>query len=194
MGPAANQVGNRTAYFHAKLQIPQLSTAADSFGFYFGWLDNVPTAAFQNGVFFYYTQGGSTPGNWGCYARRAGTQVFADSGVTIATGTWYDLEVTVDAVYATFSIAHYATGAIPSAPVIVAQIAISECPAAGQGIGAVFGGSKLAGSSVAPAIRLDSYEHEVLYQGTVAKFRQPAIVWPPGKNSLTGTTASFVTP
>jgi microcystin-dependent protein len=193
-GASANQIGNRTSYFHAKVQIPTLSTGADSFGFYFGWLDNVPTAAFQNGVFFYYTNGGSTPNNWGCYCRRAGTQVFSDSGVVVATGQWYDLEVTVDSVYATFSIAHYANGAVPSAPVMVAQISISQCPAAGVGLGAVFGGSKLAGSSVAPSIYVDAYEHEILYKGTVAKFRQPAIVGPPGKNSLTGTTASFVTP
>jgi microcystin-dependent protein len=193
-GPASTQVGNRTAFFHSKIYLPQLSTGVDSFGVYFGWLDNVPTAAFQNGVFFYYTNSGSTPNNWGCYCRRAGTQVFSDSGIAVQTGTWYDLQVTVDAVYATFSIAHYAAGAIPTAPVMVAQISISQCPAAGVGLGAVFGGSKLAGSSVAPNVYLDAYEHEILYQGTVAKFRQPAIVGPPGKNSVTGTTAAFVTP
>lgn len=193
-GAACNQVGSRTAFFHAKVYLPQLSTAADAFSLYFGWLDNVPTAAFQNGVFFYYTNSGSTPNNWGCYCRRAGTQVFSDSGVVLATGQWYDLQVVVDAVYATFSIAHYAAGAIPTAPVMVAQIAISQCPAAGIGLGAVFGGSKTAGSSVAPNIYVDAYEHEVLYKGNVAKFRQPAIVGAPGKDSVTGTTATFVTP
>jgi microcystin-dependent protein len=193
-GAGSNQVGNRTAYFHAKLQVPQLSTSTDSFNIFFGWMDNLPTAAFQNGVFFYYTNSGSTPNNWGCYARRAGTQVFSDSGVAIALGQWYDLEVTIDAVYATFSIARYANGAVPTAPVMVAQISISQCPAAGQGLGPAFGGSKLTGSSVAPQFWLDAYEHEVQYKGTVSKFRQPALVGAPGKDSVTGTTASFVTP
>src|SRR5215472_8974160 len=119
---SAVQVGNRTTYFHAKVLLPVLSTAADSFSFYFGWMDNLPTAAFQNGVFFYYTNAGSTPNNWGCYCRRGGTQVYSDSGVQLAANTWYDLQVTVDSVYASFSIASYAQGATPINPSMCAQI------------------------------------------------------------------------
>jgi microcystin-dependent protein len=192
-GAATVQVGNRTTYFHAKVMLQQLSTSADSFGFYFGWLDNVPSGAFQNGIFFYYTNAGSTPNNWGCYCRRAGTQVFDDSGIAVQTGRWYDLQVTIDSVYATFSIASYAQGATPIAPVVVAQIAISQCPAAGLGLGPVFGGSKISGSTVAPSFYLDCYDHEIQYAGA-PKFRQPAMIGPAGKNSYTGTTGSFITP
>ena len=187
------QVGNRTTYFHAKLALPYLATAGDSFTAYFGWLDNLPTNAFQNGIFFYYSIAGNTPNNWGCYCRRGGSQVFSDSGVALQANTWYDLEVTVDNVYATFSIATYAFNAVPTAPVMVAQIAISQCPAPGTGLGPSFGGNKLSGSSTAPTLYLDSYEHEIQYKGA-AKFRQPAMVGPAGKSSYTGTTASFITP
>ena len=192
-GNTSLQVGNRTTYFHTKVMVPTLSTSAEGFTIYFGWMDNVPPSAFQNGVFFYYTNSGATPNNWGCYCRRGGAQVFSDSGVTVQSGMWYDLQVTVDNVYATFSIASYAQGATPTNPVMVAQIAISQCPAPGTGLGAAFSGSKTSGSTVAPTLYIDCYDHEIQYSGAT-KFRQPAMIGPAGKNSYTGTTASFITP
>jgi len=182
--------GNNRFYFHTRLALTNLSNVSDRFIIMLGLGDN-PGAGYvssQNAIFFYYTDN-TLGGSWGCYSRVSNTQYGSiNSGVALAAQKSFDLACTIDNAFATFSI-----GQGGAAPVQVGQIPISQLPL-NVALTPFMTVYKTAGSGGYGIIRADSYEQEMLFSGAAFKFRQPAMIGPPGQNAYTGTTAAFTTP
>ena len=79
----------------AVLIVSNLSTAADRFSIEAGFMDSL-TGAFTNGAYFSYTDN-VNGGQWLCTCSNGVGSTSENSGTTVATGTWYRLEIEVNA-------------------------------------------------------------------------------------------------
>ena len=79
--------------------VPILGTAPENFSAWIGLTDQTsgsidPSNAY---CFKYNPTAGPYPGNWALMARNGGAETQADSGITVAATTWYDLQIKVNA-------------------------------------------------------------------------------------------------
>jgi hypothetical protein len=79
----------------AVLIVSNLSSAADRYSMEAGFMDSL-TGAFTYGAYFSYTDNVSNA-NWQCTCSNGTSSTSVDSGITVATGTWYRLEIEVNA-------------------------------------------------------------------------------------------------
>lgn len=79
-----------------RIQLPNISTAAERFGVYLGLTDT--NASFEGNVdavtFFYQDD---VSANWRCRTMSNSTMTDVDSGVTVTAGTWYTMAIKVPA-------------------------------------------------------------------------------------------------
>jgi hypothetical protein len=89
-------LGTGQVTFEAVVMIPVLGTAAQNFLYQFGFGDNIGsvTADPNNGIFFEYSQAGST--FWRYRAGKASTYTTNNSTVTVVAGSWYKLRFVVN--------------------------------------------------------------------------------------------------
>lgn len=79
-----------------------LSTSAQRYQFAVGAIDNPTAITMSDGVYWLYDEGAVATGSlglatWQCVTSNAGTRTVTDSGVTVSTTTWAELEARVNA-------------------------------------------------------------------------------------------------
>src|SRR5271169_2056757 len=89
------------------LQIPVLSTVTDQFTVICGLTRANNPNALDNGVYFQYTDTGSTP-TWAIATLASNVSTTTQTNVTVVAGTWYTLRFDVNA--AATSVSFYING------------------------------------------------------------------------------------
>lgn len=85
-----------------------VSDGTDTYTLYIGFNDS-GSGLGTDGIMFRYTHG-TNSGKWECVTRQNGSETAADSGVTVASTTWYKLGIVVNA--AANSVSFYINGAL----------------------------------------------------------------------------------
>lgn len=79
----------------AVLLVTNLSTSTERYSMEVGFMDSL-TGAFTNGAYFSYTDNVNS-GNWLCTCSNGTGSTSVDSTIAAATGTWFRLEIEVNA-------------------------------------------------------------------------------------------------
>lgn len=96
-------LGTYVQEFRTILYIPTLSNSTERFYVYAGFMDARATVAPVDAVRFNYKDD-LNGGKWLCEIYNNNTLYSQDSGVTVSAGTWYNLRIVVDGVFAYFYI------------------------------------------------------------------------------------------
>ena len=72
--------------------LTNLSTDVEAFTVIAGYGDNLAAAAQADGIYFRYTHN-VNGGKWELVAEVGGVETVADSGITVAANTWYNLRI-----------------------------------------------------------------------------------------------------
>lgn len=91
--PLKPDSGMPFAEFVSSVRIPVLSDGTNRFSFYTGSLGNNSKTSAGAGFFY---QDDTNGGRWECFSGNGSSSTVADSGVTVAANTWYDLRVVVN--------------------------------------------------------------------------------------------------
>jgi hypothetical protein len=106
-------IGNGQLIFEHLLMIPTLSNATERFVVYSGIVQPAAFAAPQNGIFFYYDEGGILPTsqiNWKCYTSSTSTRTLTTSSIQVNANQWYKLKAVINA--AATSVGFYIDGTL----------------------------------------------------------------------------------
>lgn len=95
VGTACVLLGTGRTRFRADVRATQLSNGTDRFTLYSG-LGDSNTGDPVDGAFFRYVDT-ANGGRWQCVTRSVNVETVVDSGVTVAAGVWYALELDVNA-------------------------------------------------------------------------------------------------
>jgi hypothetical protein len=123
--------GNGQIIFDCPINLDQLSNSTDTFTINIGLSNSTAGVGQNNGIYFNYTNGINS-GRFQCVCNLAGTSTTADSGVTVAASTWYNLQIIVNAAassvefYINQSLVSTITSNIPSATFISGVIILSK--------------------------------------------------------------------
>lgn len=101
--------GGGVATYESVINIDNLSNSTDTFTVRTGVGDMYDSSVFNNGVWFEYTDTGSSP-NWQCINATGGTITTIDSGVAVVAGPWVRLGWQVNA--SGTSVSFYINGAL----------------------------------------------------------------------------------
>ena len=89
--------GNGRIRFGAWILTPgNLSDATNRYEMYVGIFDTVPPANAQEGIFIHYRDNINS-GKWEADVENGGSGTVADTGITVATSSWYYLEMEINA-------------------------------------------------------------------------------------------------
>jgi len=93
--PVTLNAGGRILY-KTGVNPVDLSDASDEYWFFSGFADNTSAGAPSNGIYFSYDRTSNT--NWEAITISGGTATTTDTGVAVATSTWYDMYFDINAV------------------------------------------------------------------------------------------------
>ena len=88
-------VNNGQLIFEMPIQLSALSNGTDTYSINIGFTGSTSTTGANNGIYFNYTNG-TNSGKFQCVTNSAGSVTTADSGITVAATTWYNLQVIVN--------------------------------------------------------------------------------------------------
>ena len=132
------RIGGRRIFFEARVQIPTLSVAAQTFTVQIGIEDGNAAGLPANGIFFSYTHG-TNSGQWVGVSRAGSTSTPINSSVAVVAGQWYELRAEINA--ARTVIEYYIDG------VLIGTNNASNIPGATSGMRPMFQIDKSAGST-----------------------------------------------
>ncbi len=90
------RLGAQRIFFEARVQIPTLSVAAQTFTVQIGLADTNTAGLPTNGIFFSYTHG-TNSGAWVGVCRAISTSTPTNSVVTVVAAQWYELRAEINA-------------------------------------------------------------------------------------------------
>ena len=102
-------LGDGVWYYETEVSVPTLSDGTETFGFFTGFLDNAVGTAPVDGVYFYYSNAGTTP-NWMCVTVKDSTATSTSSGTAVVAATHYRLGILTNA--AASSVGFYIDGVL----------------------------------------------------------------------------------
>lgn len=108
-GVANLQTGDGETEFETSVALEDLSDGTDRFAIFTGFADSTYGAGSRDGIGFYYKDDVNS-GKFLCSCEANGTETTADSGITVAADTWYNLEALVNA--GGTSVAFYIDGSL----------------------------------------------------------------------------------
>jgi len=93
-------IGNGELTFEQLVMIPILSNATERFILFNGILAAVNYSGTQNGVYFYYDEGGIILGspspNWKCFTAGSGVRTLTVTSIAVNANQWYKLKAVIN--------------------------------------------------------------------------------------------------